>query len=185
MGWSNCHVAALGAFAAGPQAQVLQEAVASSLSGEVVHAASTCLPEARTFFYTGRQSSDGKIRSAAAPSVAHAALLSHPSVVEAALLPSTSDNALVPGASCCSAAGALTTGSQAAGSAKAAPPALQLERQQRSYRWQRQMEQTLTVEQLQAMAVSWQELLKDARLHRGLLDVPVQECKLLTPLQRT
>ena len=47
------------------------------------------------------------------------------------------------------------------------------------------MEQTLTVEQLQAMAVSWQELLRDARLHRGILDVPVQECKLLTPAQRT
>ena len=69
-------------------------------------------------------------------------------------------------------------------SAKTAP-ALQLERQQRSYRWQQQMEQTLTVEQLQAMAVSWQELLRDARLHRGILDVPVQECKLLTPAQRT
>ena len=88
------------------------------------------------------------------------------------------------GLSCCRPAVALLTASQAAASAKTAPPALQLERQQRSYRWKQQMEQTLTVEQLQAMAVSWQELLQDARLHRGVLDVPVQECKLLTPAQR-
>ena len=37
----------------------------------------------------------------------------------------------------------------------------------------------LTVEQLQAMAVSWHELLQDARLHRGILDTPIMECKKL------
>ena len=91
----------------------------------------------------------------------------------------------MPGISSSRAAGALPTVSQSAASANPASPALQLERQQRSYRWQQQMEQTLTVEQLQAMAISWQELLQDARLHRGILDVPVQECNLLTPTQRT
>ena len=94
----------------------------------------------------------------------------------------------MPGISCCRPAGAQKIWSHKLQSlyqvTPPAPPALQLERQQRSYRWRQQMEQTLTVEQLQAMAVSWQELLQDDRLHRGILDVPVQECKLLTPVQR-
>ena len=152
--------------------------------GNVAQAASTYLPEASVCSVLASRAVT-KSQGCCSPSVAYAALLMHPSFVEAALLLFTSDDALVPGIKCCSPAGALITVSQAAASATSAPPALQLERQQRSYRWQQQMEQTLTVEQLQAMAVSWQELLQDARLHRGILDVPVQECKLLTPAQRT